>query len=301
MPKKPYIQRITKPTDVKHRRTVVSSKKRPRPLKARTIRPTTSIFLTGGIGDVLAIESFLNDTDRQNVDTIFYATNKRLYIQEIFTSLTNFPNLKNHVNLWDDFSKFWCFYSLEDYIRKARDWDVCFDKNVRLSKDLSISKVFDEIKKGNIKYTYSSVLQQKLADSSKFNLPESFVVILPCSTDKRIKQRDFNSFDWQETLKILRKNNLHGIILNTEMEEVPANDLLIDLSQKTTIAESIEILKSAKGYLGIDSWMSVLAAKLFETPNIQIKSHNSHCYDNAMCYYAPKENFDFIVKQIFSY
>jgi hypothetical protein len=277
---------------------LVSTVKRERPLRAKIVRPISSAFISGGIGDVIAVESFLNNEDRQTLNTIFYATNKRQYLEELFKCLTNYPNLRHHETVWDDFSKFWCFYSLEDYIRKAKDQNFPCNSRVKLSKDLSILHVVEDVKKGILKYNNSSFLTEMMAVIDHFDLPPNYFVILPYSTDKRIKKRDFDENDWIEVLETLKEAGTIGIVINSESESIPTSDLLIDLSQKTRLTEAIEILKSAKGYFGIDSWMSVLAAKLFDSPFIQIKSQNQHCYNNAAFYYAPKTNFDFIVSNI---
>ena len=68
---------------------------------------SNSIFITGGIGDIFAVESFLTDQERHSLTTIYYATNKRVPIESLFRCLKNFPNLRNHINVWDDVNNFW--------------------------------------------------------------------------------------------------------------------------------------------------------------------------------------------------
>lgn len=257
----------------------------------------SSVFLTGGIGDVLALEGFLSDWDRENIKTIFYATAKQKHIIEIFNSLANYKKLKNHIVVWEDFSKLQCFFSLEDFIVKTTTRN---EKKIPIalkrSRDLSISKIFDDINKNKLQYNQSSFLQGKLTDV-KIELPDDFMVILPYTTDKRIN-RDFSNDDWEECINILKNRNKVGVVLNSGFDSVPKDANLLDLSNKTSILESIEILKLSCGFIGIDSWLSVLAAKLFENEDIHIKSINQHCLANAYCYYAPKRNFDFIKPKI---
>lgn len=279
-------------------RKLVSAVRRERPLRAKIVKPLSSAFISGGIGDVLAVESFLSDQDRQSLTTIFYATNKRIYLEELFRSVNTFPNLKYHLSAWEDFSNFWCFYSLEDYIKKCRDSKISVNSKIKLAKDLSILRVFEEIKAGSLKYNGCSFLKDTLTNISYLNLPQNYLVVLPYSTDKRIRKRDFNLDDWEQVLLVLKENDMKGVVINSEKEPIPDSNLLIDLSQKTTLTEAIEVLKASKGYFGIDSWMSVLAAKLFDCPNLQIKSNNEHCFNNSFFYYAPKTSFDFLVGQI---
>ena len=255
------------------------------------------VFFSGGIGDVIAIESFLSDTDRENLQEIFYASNKNSILQSLFSSLNNYKNLQNHTIVWNDFSKFWCFYTLEECLSKIKNERKQAPRGLIKSRDLSIYRVFSDIKNKKISYNGSSFLNQNLANIEKFDLPKNYTILLPFSNDKRSKNRDFDANDWNETFSILRKTNSKGVIINRGSDVVPDNDLLINLSNKTTIQESIEILKFSSGFVGIDSWLSILAAKIFNN-NIQIKSINKHLYENADCYYAPLTNFSFIKNRI---
>jgi hypothetical protein len=252
-----------------------------------------SIFISGGIGDVFAVESFLTDEERAEISSIFYATIKKEPIQELFKSLS-WPKLKNHVTAWDDFSNFWCFYTLAECASKVSKTGAL--SKIKQAKDLSILTVFNEVKKGNVKYNGSSFLNQKIARIKKFNLPSNYIVISPYSTDKRLAGRDFVEKDWDKCFEYLNYTKLNGVVINSGNDFIPSG--VINLSNKTSVTEAVEILKSAKGYIGVDSWLSVLASKLFIQPYLQVKSVNKHCYSNADCYYAPQTDFSFIVKAI---
>ena len=122
------------------------------------------IFLSGGIGDIFAVESFLSDQDRAQMTTIYYGTNKREPITKLWKSLPNYPNLKNHHALWDDFSKFWCFFSLQDCIFKMEQARMAQPQKIRAVRDLSIIPFFDKIKKGDILYNNSSFILHSVAN-----------------------------------------------------------------------------------------------------------------------------------------
>ncbi len=257
----------------------------------------TSVFISGGIGDTFAVESFLTDDERENISTIYYATNKQKTIELLFKSLKNYE----HIVVWDDFSKFWCFFfkdqCLNTLICNSKKLENIPDDFIR-SKDLSISIIFDQVKKGLRQYNQSSFIKNKLTDISKFNLKYNYFVISPYSSDKRVVDRDFNFRDWANCLSYLKKTNTKGVVLNDGNESIPKDNQLIDLSKKTNILEAIEILKQAKGYIGIDSSISVLASKLFNFQYLHIKSKNKHLYDCASCYYAPQTDFSFIKPSI---
>lgn len=273
----------------------ITNNKPKRPLKINLNKKQSSAFITGGIGDVITIECFLTDSQRGELSTIYYATNKHIFIENLFKSLDCFPKLKNHVKLWQDFSNFWAFYYLEDFIIKSRF------KNKKIFEDcldLSIFPFFQKIKKEKISYNGCSFLEKKLTNIEHIELPKEYIVIAPASTDKRLLGRDFNQKDWEQTNIFLKKHDLKGVVLYEGKDTLLEYDNIINLQNRTSILESIEILKKAKGYIGIDSWSSVLAAKLFEEPYLQIKSVNDHCHENAEVYYAPKTKFNFIVKEI---
>lgn len=250
------------------------------------------IFITGGIGDVIALESFFSSVFRENLNTIYYGTNKQQPIQSLFETIPNYPNLINHVVVWKDFSNFWCFFGKEDYLHKATREKIHIPYGVYNAEDFSISRKFHDL---NIKsYNNSSFILFELANIDKFSLPQDYVCICPYSTDKRTRIRDFNHLDWKGTLNYLKRNELKGVILNIGNDRIPEDKHLINLNNQTTLIESIEILKKSKGYIGVDSSLSVLATKLFSDSDIFIKSNNQHLYRWKHVYYAPKTNFNFI-------
>jgi hypothetical protein len=252
-----------------------------------------SIFFSGGVGDVLALESFMSDQHRRAVDTICYGTNKHHWIEPLFRALPNsFPNLTNHLIVWDNFSKFWCF-SFKSECEQAMRQSA--PKELLEAEDWGILPKFAQINSGLLRYTGSSFVQNKLCDVSRFPLPVQYVVLSPYSTDKRLKGRDFTDADWAITLYYLMKFNIQGVVLNVGQEEyVPDSSFVTNLTNKTTILEAIEIVKGAKGFIGIDSSLSVVAAKLFDPPYFYVKSRNDHCFAYKHIYYAPKKSFEFI-------
>lgn len=268
-----------------------SSKKLTRPQKMNMHRIKNAIFLTGGIGDTFAVESFLSDEERTKITTIYYATNKSKEIEELWRKLPNYPNLRHHITVWDDFSKFWCFYSMNGYITYCKKNKIKLQISLTHTTDLSISIMFGKINRKDIAYNNSSFINHSLTNYD--NLPQEYVVICPYSNDKRTSGRDFSLNDWKECLNFLETNNKKGVVLNKGNEISPIHEKLIDLNNKTTIVEAVEILKKSNGYIGIDSALSVLATKL-NLPLLKIKSNNSHLYNNLRCYYSPLSDFYFV-------
>jgi ADP-heptose:LPS heptosyltransferase len=162
------------------------------------------------------------------------------------------------------------------------------------AEDWGIVIKFPQIKHGALKYNNSSLINNKLCSIDHLPLPVHYCVISPYSSDKRIRTRDFTDDDWAATIYYLIKRNMTAVVLNSGNEYVPNNPCLINLSGKTSFVEAVEVMKKASGYIGIDSSMSVLAAKLFEYPNFMVKSQNDHCYSNKQIYYAPQTKFNFL-------
>jgi hypothetical protein len=262
-------------------------------------------FITGGIGDAIAVDSFLDLNFRKEVSTFFYATWQKRHIENLFGCLKGYPNLKHHISLFNDFQAIAEYPGLKPFTSLSEFYNLCKDKkdleqyNLSCSCDLSIATILEKIESNKIQYTDSSFIKEKLIDVSRFNLLKPYYVILPYSQQKMGNRRDFNKEDWNQTLNILNVNNSYGVIINVgDKEKIPKNPMLLNLSNQTSLVEGIEILKEAQGFLGIDSWLSVLAAKIFDEPNLQIKTCHEHVRRFASLYFAPKTNFNFLVPQI---
>ena len=256
----------------------------------------SGVFYTGGIGDILATEAFLSLEQRCRIETIYYACNKSKVLIELFTGHSGYPNLKKNHVIWDDFSKFWCLWSKGGCNKLIQEHKKIVPAAYFDSTDLSIASCFPKLR--NSHYFGSSFLKHKMCDIDAFDLPKSYFVICPYSTDKREKARDFSNRDWAATFSILSNIKSKGVILNTGNDKCPMSDSLINLTNKTTIKEAIEILKGADGYVGVDSSLSVLAAKLFNYPNLLIKSTNKHLINWKDIYYAPHTDFNFIQSSV---
>lgn len=286
------------PPAIPARKTAVrqsAGQRYPKPATIRVERATSNkIFITGGIGDVLTLESFFSDQQRAALETIYYATSKHVPIANIFKHLPNYPKLTNHIVVWDDFSSFWAFCSKDEYLSRCRQFHKEINQGVMSSGDFSIAAKFSTLDV----YNKSSVLEFPIAKIERFALPAQYFVLCPYSTDKRLKVRDFDAEDWLNTLKLLQDRGLQGVIINAGKDIIPENKSIINLNNKTTILESIEILKKSQGYIGVDSCLSVLAAKLFAYPNLLVKSVNEHLYRWKHLYYAPSTDFQFLVKNV---
>lgn len=280
------------PTAEQARKLVVSREERRRGYSAPI--PTSSIFLTGGIGDVMALESHFTDEMRASLETIYYATHKWPMLKELFSALPNYPKLTKHIVVWDDFKHFWCFIYKEECVQHLNSLGQKAEDGFYTAPDFGIIPIFSRINAGKFQYTDSSFVTHRLCPIDKFELPAEYIAICPYSNDKRIASRDFNGADWDAVIKYLVGRGIKGVVLNNSSEPVPESNQLINLANKTNITEAVEVVKNACGYVGIDSAMSVVASKNFSPDNMVVKTHNSHLHNYKHIYYAPMKDFSFL-------
>jgi hypothetical protein len=262
-----------------------------------------SIVITGGIGDFFAIESFLSDSQRNTIEDVYYGTRAHKQIRLLFSSLPNYPKLKRHVVIIEDFSNRGCFshrhdMNLEFFTRNNQDIERLRRWNIMTNHiaDFSIADFFPNCSHGYRAYNNSSFLIHKLTDISRFILPENYIAICPYTVDdRRDSNRDFSKKDWDFVKDFLAKKKCFGVVLNIGNDPVPEHPLIVNMSNQTNLLESVEILKKANGYVGIDSALSVLAVKIFKPPMLIVKSNNNHLFRWAKVYYAPNNSIPFVV------
>jgi hypothetical protein len=259
-----------------------------------------SILFTGGVGDILAVESLMTDSERRSINCIYYATRAYKPCLELFESLPTFPELKKQTVIWKDFTKIFAFNDKKHLEDKLCAYQPNALQEIARNlmnpiEDYSIKKIFTE----NRPYTYSSFIKNEIANITRLSLPKNYYCVCPYSNnDKRNIGRDYNHVDWGQTLKILKDRNIFGVVINLGDEAIPIDPSIINLNNKTNIREAIEVVKHAQGYIGIDTAFSVIATKIFNPKNIIIKCLNDHCFKWAHIYFKPLTNFEFLKDKI---
>lgn len=255
------------------------------------------IFWTGGIGDIIALESTFTDEYRRSIVRMYWASRTMRQMSPLFTRMPSFPNLKDHVSLWDA----WETPEGEPLI--YRDFEHAFESTLKPHlvvgpiEDWSIIKRFPEPQPFN----YSSFVKYRLAGVDKFKLPNEYAVVCPYSAVNKKATREWRRFhdnDWKWLLNHLNQTNMKGVVLNTGDDPVPQDERLIDLSNRTTLGEAIEVTKKASSYIGIDTGFSVVAAQVMPADRITISTTNGILWNFKHIYYAPKRQFDFIVPHL---
>lgn len=280
------------------------------------------VLWTGGIGDILAIECFLSPYERSSIDTFFYATRAGIILKELFKALPNY-DISEHIEVWSDFSEKFSFTFKYEVIDEDPGK---FDELLVDVHDFGIIAQMPQLisyrQHGYGKeYQGSSFIIYTLADISKFKLPSNYITIQPYSPNDGVNWelgKHLDNFDWKNILEYLEEKNMVGIILNNTKYykehkfigtvydkfngfkyDIPKHSSLIDLTNKTTILESFEILKKGAGHVGIESCFSVLMSKRYKEGDIfKIKGKTTIEDHVKKLYYYPLFDFDFLVDRI---
>jgi hypothetical protein len=206
----------------------------------------------------------------------------------LFSSLKNYPKLKNYISLWEDFSEITAFNNLLEFryflINTGNvNTDIDFD-NV---EDWSIGKIFPDLN-SVIKFNNSSFISYELCNISRFNLPKEYTVICPYTGQDHI--RSMNEFEIDSICS--KYENVVILGKNCKIKNCSA----INLINKTSLLESIEIVKQSKRYYGIDSFLSVVAS--MSNKDITVKSSSIFLDAYKNIYYGNRDDYSFIRESI---
>lgn len=238
-----------------------------------------NIVHTTGIGDFLAIDSYFNDDEKSKIENIYFINelSKQNNIKNIIKSSKKYNPNVNFISLWNNYLDYW------DHRRS-----IIYKNKINLKSTLVDfefiwgTQEYKETK--NLKNYYFS--KEKLTNIDKFNLPEKFCLIITYTNPERL----FDKRDWQQTLKILSFLKIKGVILGQINKLNLNNKNLINLNKKTSIIEAIEIAKKCSFYLGIDSFLSIVASSHLKNDRIQIKTKNKNATENFNFYYPCQKN-----------
>jgi len=249
------------------------------------------LLFTGGVGDLITIESFMSQTEKDSVTDVYLACRSVVPVKHIIETYQLFPNnksIKVFYDKWDDFFSFVDFNHLKQ---------LNIDKNLNLNiqeleqcKDMNIINVFPEINSFQRRYYQSSLI--KKAPAVLPCLPSKYGVINPYSSaDRQEGRRDFKVSEWNNVIKNIEKLNIPFVVVNKTTDYVPIHPLLVNLSNQTDIVTSIEIIKNAMWYIGIDSWMPALLSKILNHNNLVVKTMSGHYVQYLHIYLYPHINF----------
>jgi len=247
------------------------------------------VIITGGIGDFVAIEPFLFKKYYNKIGNVILATRG---FKEITTLLKlSYPEL-NIINLFPEFpNNFYAFILGDDVLNYLYDNNYFnrgileFDRSDNDVIDFSIFKIFQLIKNGYLDFNESVFTTKIYTDISRFNLPNEYISVVTTSNRDPIHKargRNLTEFEIERIVDYCNKIDVVGVCVYCNCAN--PNKKLIHLQNITPI-ESLEVVKNSNKYLGIDSWLSVIAGYKFDYDDIKVKCFNPHGLNNRDCYY----------------
>ena len=265
------------------------------------------IVITYAVGDFIAFESFLTDKEKANLKEIICFSKGKC--------IPHFECVKKSKFYNKDCKKI-CVErpdGIDDFKIRNKLLINYLNKNPKIDKNKILidynfyngNDEYKEILKNQNLKNYSFI-KQKLCEVDKFKLPNKYISISAWSYYYK-KNKVFNIEDWRETIKILKLNNIKGVILNDQkwyldnlwFKEILKEDCFINLTGETNYFEAIEIVKNSKGFIGIDSSLSIIATQALQEKLIMIKANadsGAHRFFNY--YYSNLKTKNCLVEQI---
>jgi len=115
----------------------------------------------------------------------------------------------------------------------------------------------------------SSKLCKERLSKKYTTLNEKYCVLAPFTT----KSRFLSDLDLQEATKIIKALDVPVVILSGDKLDINLKGIdVLNLSGKTSVFESTQITKNASAYIGIDSFLSLIASETVPHNNIIVKS-----------------------------
>jgi ADP-heptose:LPS heptosyltransferase len=265
------------------------------------------IVITYAVGDFIAVESFLTDKEKENLKGIICLSSGKCIPHFECISKSKFYNKsceKICIERPSGIDNFEIRNNLLiDYLNK----NLKIDKN-KILIDYNFynqnNQYKEIIEKENLKnYSFT---KEKLCEIDKFKLPNKYISISAWSYDYK-KNKGFDIEDWHETIKILKYNNIKGVILNNQnwyldnlwFQEILKENCFINLIGETNYFEAMEIVKNSKGFIGIDGSLSIIATQALKEKTIIIKTNNdSGAHRLCSYYYSNLKTKDCLVEKI---
>lgn len=248
------------------------------------------ILFNGGLGDFIVVESFLTDSEKNEVSEIALASRSLTPIKELIENYPIFPNLQKITVFFDNWEKVFSFVDIPHIENLNKELGLNIDLTfIKTFIDYNIINIFPQINSGSRQLQNSRLFVQK---SISIQLPDLFGIINPYSpSDRQNGKRDFTTTEWNNVISNIEKLGHKFYVINTSDDFVPNHLLLVDLSKKTSIIESLEIAKKASYYIGIDSWIPAILSKIMPPENLVIKTTSSHYMQYLNIYLNPIKNY----------
>jgi hypothetical protein len=249
------------------------------PIIPTSKKNSKSVLITGGIGDFLAIEPFFFAKD-QEIKTVFLATRGHFEIAKLILKRYKEISIKNLLPIFP--KDLYCFTTKSQLLQYMKSRNIFYPAEFEKSQDYSIFRMFPQIHNDTAKLSTSRYMEETLCELKEFNLPANYVALVGNSlrdTRTAATGRNFTNEEYENCLKCIRMP-----IICVYCQCANPHPAIMHLKE-TNILQSIEIVKQSKGYVGIDSWLSVIAGQCLPAEKVKIKCINQNGITNKKCYW----------------
>jgi len=260
---------------------------------------TKFIIVLGGIGDFITMDNILSLSSKFNV---IFISKQSICLKKL---LDYYQPEFSHYAVYFNFSVI-----NKPGFNSETEFLTYFDplKNIAIYDIGDIFNIIKNISKNTPNTILNSFIFNKNDENivNKYNLPKNYAIIVPYTEDNRIDcnncnrqhteitecklTRNFIHEDYENIFNFLEKKNIIGVVISSKELSIINSfaNRMINLSGKTSLIDSFEIAKKSSYYLGIDSFLSIICAKILDADKIYIKCNNKHGINNKNIYFYPK-------------
>lgn len=233
-----------------------------------------SLLITNGIGDWIVYDSLLTDRQLKAATTVYWANRGQDDLIPICRQIPAWSHLE-HVPIWTDWSRIRGFADPTHLRNHLRSRGV----NVPASLDQS-DEVWPGTWRERKQWHPTRLLDQPLADLSRFELPACYVTIQP-STPHNVgyqgQPRRFVPKEWYAIHALLEQHDCVGLVVDLPDPATkipPGLGRILDYRGRFNLAESFEVVKRGIAHVGTDSCLSVLAAQVHPSNRLLVRTRN---------------------------
>ena len=249
-------------------------------------------LITGGIGDFLAIEPFVTNK-LGNLEKIYLATRGHFEIAELIRC--KYPEIvvKNLIPIFPKDQ--YCFTTKTQLVSYLKSKNMYLPPDIDKTEDMSIIKIFPQIHNDTIKFSGSRFNANEIVNVNQMNLPKNYVAMVSSSLRDARTAATGRNLTNVEIANCINNINMPVVCVfcNCSSPHPAARHL-----RNTSVLQSLEIVKNAKGYVGVDSWLSVVAGWNLAKDRLHIKCINQNGISNKKCYWPLHEKDNILFENL---
>lgn len=255
-------------------------------------------YLSVGIGDMMRIDSFLTQEERNNISEIYWACRFGKHMSPLFDNNKYYPNLVSHYFIEDEtgrreMSKF--EGHAVDFWHFRPDFPANFNTGLQLfnldRNDLFVIDAFAIFNDASRQFNNSSFLECAKTLPPLYN--NYILVHYPTSTRPRSDIARMEESDWSFIRNFAKEKGLQVVVVTDSEINTEAGEMVVLHNPDIRIVPQLCV--HAAYYMGCDSFISILCSKIFEGGRMFVKSHQHNINDFVHSnwawrgYYAPHD------------